>query len=285
MPARSSRGAYRGVFCSFVDSPEFQAMGPHARHVLLTARLSKQAGPACIFRCYPSVLAVQTGWGVAVVVRALEVTVDRGFCQQEGGVLWIVNGLRYDPTMRLSNKRQRAAVVKALEELPRLPIVERFCEYYGLNAQALGLVAERKTSPVLGTNGHTDTEVLPEEDRGTTRIQIPSGEALSPAGFDAFWERYPVHTDKQDALAAWKALRPDSDRCALILRALDAQKQVADQAQALGIFHPAFKHPHRWLKKRCWEDEPRSLSAGQTLSPTTAATVRAVQEAIDRRRR
>jgi len=57
----SSRGLFRGVYCSLFDDPEYQALHAEARLVLLTARQCREAAAGAIFRYYPGVLAQQTG--------------------------------------------------------------------------------------------------------------------------------------------------------------------------------------------------------------------------------
>lgn len=152
----AGRGVHRGVYSSLVDHPEFQSLSATARHVFLTARVSKQAGPAAIFVCYREVLARQTGHSVRAVENALGELEAAGWVRREGLVVWLVNGLRYDPTMRLANPKHRTAVLRALEELPRSAILATYCEYYGL-----------EWLPDSLSNGYPrldppNTEVLPE---------------------------------------------------------------------------------------------------------------------------
>ena len=56
-----SGDAYRSVFSRLFDDPDYQKLSQRARHLLLTARQCRSAGPAAIFRYYPETLAHQTG--------------------------------------------------------------------------------------------------------------------------------------------------------------------------------------------------------------------------------
>ena len=129
--ARSDyRGVFRGLYSSLFDSPEYQALSADARLVLLTARLCKQAGPAVIFRFYPALMATQTGLKLDRVNAAVSELAAAGWVEFEAGILWVKNALRYDPSLRLADRKHVSAVVRALAELPRVAIVLRFCDYY-----------------------------------------------------------------------------------------------------------------------------------------------------------
>lgn len=139
------RGAYRGLYGALVDHPDFQALGPDARLLLVVLRLV--LGPAGISLVYLDVLARQTGLGRSRVRRALKAL---GQPQASGGdpwtysdvlfggdpggsaIVWLRNGLRHDPSMSLTNLRQRRAVEVAVEALPRHAIVAKYCRYYDL---------------------------------------------------------------------------------------------------------------------------------------------------------
>jgi uncharacterized phage protein (TIGR02220 family) len=132
----SERGVYRGTYSALLDDPDWQWLSAKARLVFLTARLCKQCGPASIFRYYPEMLSVQSGVPVKDVEAALRELEDNDWIRREGVILWIRNGLRHDPNMRLVNKDHRKSIERAIAELPRLPIVLSFCEYYGIEQPA-----------------------------------------------------------------------------------------------------------------------------------------------------
>jgi uncharacterized phage protein (TIGR02220 family) len=98
---------------------------------------------------------------------------EHDWIRREGVILWIRNGLRHDPSMRLSNKDHRKSVERAISELPRLPIVLSFCEYYEI------------AQPANWPSGAGGDLPLRDRyrDRDTTRdrSRIPSGPAPAPA--------------------------------------------------------------------------------------------------------
>lgn len=154
----SRRGPYRSVYASLVDDPDYQQLSPPARHCLLTMRLSKEAGPACIWRYYPETIARQTGLTIEQVTAALQELVHAGWIALDSHVLWIINGLRYDPTVSVIHAKHRIAIGKALDSLPRgSEITSRFCDYYEItkpsyqNGHSLSIPSAPLGSPIPNT--------------------------------------------------------------------------------------------------------------------------------------
>jgi hypothetical protein len=178
----SNRGAYRGCFTSLVDDPDYQLLKPNARLVLLTLRLSPACGPAAIFRSYPAVVAEQSGLdldAVELAEKELETSPDaeRPWILRQGGIVWIRNALRYDPNIRLADPKHRIAIERAVAGLPRLEIVARFCDYYGIARpfvdppKGLGRPSEDLSPP--STTPRTITE--DDSERGFRPLGSPSG--------------------------------------------------------------------------------------------------------------
>jgi len=131
------RGPYRTIFSALIDDPDYQRLSAAARHVLLTLRLCPQAGAAAIFQAYTAVLVEQTGLTTEVVdgaLHELEVSpsADRPWILREGRIVWVRNALRYDPHMRVSDPKHRAAIERVIAALPRSAIVAKFCRYYDI---------------------------------------------------------------------------------------------------------------------------------------------------------
>jgi len=182
------RGTYRGVFSSLIADPDYQQLSPSARLVLLTLRLCPEAGAAAIFRVYLGTVVEQTGLDageveMALVELARSPAPESPWIYREGPIVWVRNGLRYDPHLRLADKKHRMSVERAVSALPRLAIVASFCRYYQI---ASPFEAPPKTlrspseDPSLPS---TETEVLPEvlpeaEGRDRDRVVRGSSETL-----------------------------------------------------------------------------------------------------------
>jgi len=127
------RGIYRGINSALFRNPGFLKLSAPARHLFLTLRLSHEVGPACIFTGFLSLMCDYTGYPPDVVSGALEELRRDGWIETEENVIWIVNGLRYDPFVHMGDTKHEKAIRDSLEGLPRLKIVLRFCDYYGID--------------------------------------------------------------------------------------------------------------------------------------------------------
>lgn len=145
------RGTYRGIYCSLLDELDFQAMSSEARHTFLTLRLCSQNNAASIFRVYFGTLSEQTGYTKSRLEQCFQELQNGEWIVYQDGLVWIRNGLRYDPTMRLADPKHRKAVEKAVSALPRSELVLRFCEYYTItrpfDAPSEGITKKSEVGP------------------------------------------------------------------------------------------------------------------------------------------
>ena len=186
-----SRGTYRGFFSALFDDPDFQALSADARLCLLVSRGCRQAGPAAIFICYPSVLMIQTGLPAPRVESALSELEIKGWIEREGSVLWIRNGLRYDPSMRLSDKKHLRSVERALSELPRLAIVLRFCDYYKIPRPFDGPSKTMRELALLKPDPeYRSLRPDPEDRTPKTKSFRPHKNGAGPTDGSVAWEGY-----------------------------------------------------------------------------------------------
>jgi hypothetical protein len=69
--------------------------------------------------------------------------------------------------------------------------------------------------------------------------------------FDRFWAAYPKKKSKDEARRAWDKRRPDEALLAVMLQAIETQRQSADWLKKDGQFIP---HPATWLNGARWTD-------------------------------
>jgi len=138
------------------------------------------------------------------------------------------------------------------------------------DAAGCGLTRAREESE---SESEIESEYQSElESESDTRKRETDGQDDS---FDVFWSGYPKKVAKQDALKAWKKLKPDSDLVDLILSGLSKWKQSDEWTKNNGQFVP---HPATWLNGRRWEDE---IPASRTV-PKPAQRVLPVQDFAQR---
>jgi hypothetical protein len=159
-------GTYRGVFSKLFDDLDYQQLTPYARLTLVTLRLCAQNSAASIFRYYPEVLRSQTGLTNEILDATLaelerSPSSEAPWIFREGPVVWVRNGLRHDPNIRLADKKHMKSVERAVASLPRLQIVARFCDYYRIERpfdgppKALGRPLEDPSPPSSSTSTRT----------------------------------------------------------------------------------------------------------------------------------
>jgi hypothetical protein len=83
------------------------------------------------------------------------------------------------------------------------------------------------------------------------------------AAFDPFYEAYPRHVGRQDALKAWLKLNPDADLMPVIMTAVERYAAEVRDTEPKFILHPA-----TWLNGKRWEDEPAHGNGNGHVQPT-----------------
>ncbi len=112
-----------------------------------------------------------------------------------------------------------------------------------------------KKLPPLENDTHTGIELAPTSgsELAPQEINIKTNNKTKAVDvlFDAFWKAYPRKVAKATALKAYTKLKPDEHLQALILKALEEQKQSPQWTKDNHQFVP---HAATWLNQRRWED-------------------------------
>lgn len=189
------RGHYRAILTVLIDGPDYQALSSDARLVFLTLKLN--LGPSGIDVFYLPVLEPQTGLAPADIERAMTELCDAGWVRRERNVIWIVEGLKYEPSLRLSNANHLPTIQEHLRSLPRLAIVSAFRQHYGLEQPA-------GADPKPPEPHHGEPDIAPTEDAAKKPRKPKSAE--QGAAFEAFWQEYPAPKgNKQEAQKKFNA--------------------------------------------------------------------------------
>lgn len=83
-------------------------------------------------------------------------------------------------------------------------------------------------------------------------IRSPSASVFVDDGFASFWENFPRKAAKQDAMKAWRKLKPTGQPLADLMAGLELQKSSEQWRKDSGKYVP---YAATWLNGRRWEDE------------------------------
>ena len=128
------RGKHQSIHTALVDDLKFIGLTPEAKLVFYTLKLMLGATGIDVVRAHVIALAEVTGLEVEAVECALRDLQSSGYLAVEGNVLWLPNGLRYNPALNLENVNHRKSVQRHLEGLPAVKLVNSFAQRYGFDA-------------------------------------------------------------------------------------------------------------------------------------------------------
>jgi hypothetical protein len=219
-----NRGTYRATHTALFDDPDYEKLSPEARHVFLALRLGSQSNIACIYRLRLSVLSENTGYPLDTLSVAIKELKSGHWIFYDGQVVWIRNGLRYDPTITLSNPKHKSSIEKAVFGVPKCEIVKMFCDYYGLECP----FDTHEILMPMGSDTVSPPNPIPIPKPTPKPIPKKSPSLKAPDAldddFNKFMEAYPnppgyKRTVKSETLKKFKALVKSGVPAADLIRA------------------------------------------------------------------
>lgn len=172
------RGEYTAIHTALVDDEGFQKLTADARLCFFTLKLILGPSGIEVVRMFVPQMTQLTGLEDARLRLALDELTRENWLRQQGDVVWLRNGLRFNPNMNLNNDNHKLGVERHLRGLPSLAIVNAFCEQYGYPEIAIGRGsgwdAPPYTNQVHGTRN--TVEVKGSEAKasgGTPRVDNP----------------------------------------------------------------------------------------------------------------
>lgn len=126
----SDRGDYRSIYCAFWDDADVHTLSHLEYRVLTTLKGTLPASGIGVV--YVSQLAERCAAPLEAVEAALSaLEKGPGWVVRERNVAWIVNALRFEPTLTPTNPKHRTFLLRLLAPLGLdRPIVRRFQRYY-----------------------------------------------------------------------------------------------------------------------------------------------------------
>ena len=181
------RGPFRSSYEALADDPDFQDLSPLAQAVFHTLKL--KLGQYGIGVFYPTVLGEyhrkSSAEELAAALRELEAQKPSGaasWIARERNVLWIRNGLRWDPLLTLANPNHQKGALRHARSLPTPALAAEFIEYYeldGADAVVSGRPKRADKSPVNRiSEGQEITEKETEKETELETSSPPSSAEL-----------------------------------------------------------------------------------------------------------
>lgn len=167
----SDRGSHRPIHERLLDDPRFLALETLARALWFALKL--RLGPSGIDVVYPGQLEAWTGGDREGIERGLRSLSDASWVVYEEIVprgprlVWLINGLKHEPTFTPNNDNHRKSIERHLTDLPKSSLVKDFCDYYGIE------VPDRHQGDrePLRRGSEGDREPLPKQENRERRTE------------------------------------------------------------------------------------------------------------------
>jgi len=292
-------GRIRGVPTWLVDDPRYQGLTSAARHVVLTLWCCEHAGLGRIFRLYPAVLAVQTGYNVETVGQALQELKVGRWIEWDGTVVWVVEALAND-TATTASPGVYKSVQGTLAALPPGEIPDAFRRKYVNPAQSQDQTqAQEQTQVQHEEQSEREHEEQSERERQKQNQGSGSGSVSGSGAVSdsvSVGSRGPSHTrsltdgpptpsgrslgapgvtgeDSPSPPGSAAPLSPNLDA-----RRHDARLPILDRGGPVRRTVPRPDHPPTHRRKTMTRNSPPNTMAVKTIS----ITIRSIRDGAER---
>lgn len=155
----------------------------------------------------------------------------------------------------------------------RVITVSKYDEYQGLTGE-LTVKQQSTNSQTTGNQQATNRQLTGNQQQynndnndnngnnGTMEQYTGETPDVVKDGFDLFWEAYPKKVAKQEAIKAWKSLKPDGLLLGKIINGIERWKTSDQWQRENGQYIP---YPASWLRGKRWEDSVQPASKRQTI--------------------
>lgn len=125
------RGEYRAIHAAIITEPEFLSLSVPAKCLWFVLKLKLGMSGINHLPAHQHQLRQLSGMTLQMIAKAKN-ELRPHWLLWEGDILWLRNGLRWEPKISLDNDNHRKGVLNHLSGLPAQPIVKAFCDYYEL---------------------------------------------------------------------------------------------------------------------------------------------------------
>lgn len=131
-------GRYQTLYQSITSNLEFRDFSSYAQLVFYTLKFCKENNAANLFEVYTETLSRRNGLSADEIEKGLIELEQKGWIKREMELMWIVKGLKNNPSFTLNNVKHRTALLKCINELPKMGLLKHFMEYYSLTDGEIG---------------------------------------------------------------------------------------------------------------------------------------------------
>lgn len=150
-------------------------------------------------------------------------------------------------------QRLSPVFLKRKVSVPERPCVSSFCDG---NAQIDDIPVDN-----CGVSATESTQSKAEQSIAQVkRTRKPRASGFESEAFIEFYNAYPKKAERPSVNAVFESLKVDEGLLADIMYGLDRWKSSYDWTKENGQYIPK---PAKWLKNRCWEDEPPNNQKGE----------------------
>lgn len=262
----------RAIDTSIWGDPWFTELSANGKMVFMYLLTNERSTAAGIFDLSPRRMAFDIGIDQSTAESSLEECSGRVRWWPEHSIVWVVNFFRHQAV----NDNFLKSAQRTYAELPEDVKREVAETYPDFDANPYGT----PTEPVpTGTPTHThiakSEELTASSDQGTEEV---NAREQKPTRFTEFWQAYPKKVGKGAAAKAFKAVKWREIEFAVLMAALERQKQSGQWREENGRFIP---NPATWLNQERWGDElppPSTSISGETMTTAQRLALQAEQE-------
>lgn len=173
-----NRGVYRAIYTNLWDDPDFRSFPAEVKLVFLNIRTSPLSNMPCIYPFYVEAIEKQTGLQRKTIEKALDTLCNTRWIAIQDGIVWVRNGLRYDPNISLGNQLHLKAIKKILQGLPKSKLVSDFCAYYGIDLSYDIPNRDGMAYPMPITEPEPEPDTEPEPDPDPDKVPLEPLQAI-----------------------------------------------------------------------------------------------------------
>ena len=133
---------YQTLYQKITSDFDFKKFSSIAQLVFYTLKFCKENNAANIFEFFIETLPKRNNLSLKDNEKGIKELVNSGWIVVEGDIVWIVNGLRHNPSFKTNNDKHRKALSTCLGDMPQCGILKAFIGYYELTGDGFDTLCD-----------------------------------------------------------------------------------------------------------------------------------------------